>query len=117
MINSVISGIGSILPERVIPNSYFSDNKFFTKDGKPNSKSTKDVITKLEEISCIKSRRYIPENEDSVPMMKAAAGKAIEDAGLDKELVDGIIVARWFRMGPDSQSGFISKKQPGDQKP
>ncbi len=93
MINSVISGIGSILPERVIPNSYFSDNKFFTKDGKPNSKSTKDVITKLEEISCIKSRRYIPENEDSVPMMKAAAGKAIEDAGLDKELVDGIIVA------------------------
>lgn len=93
MINSIITGTGSVLPERVIPNSHFFEHEFYTKDGKPITKPGEDVAAKLEEISAIQSRRYIPEDEDNVPMMKSAGEKAIADADIDRNQIDGIIVA------------------------
>lgn len=93
MINSIITGTGAILPDRVVDNSHFSTHQFFGKDGNPVLKPATEVIAKLEEISSIKSRRYILDDEDNVPMMKAAGEKAVANAGIDRDQIDGIIVA------------------------
>ena len=89
----VIKGTGSFLPEKIVPNSAFEKNTFYAKTGDLIEKPTKDVIASLEAITGIKERRYIPDNEDSVPLMVKSALNAIKDSGLDKDELGGIIVA------------------------
>ncbi len=91
--NTYLSGTGSALPERTIPNSYFEDHTFYDKEGHVLPKPTPEVIAKLEVITGIKERRYIPEDVDSVPLMVEACQAAIADAGIDKNDIGGIIVA------------------------
>ena len=62
-------------------------------NGNINPKPAEEIIAKLESITGIKSRRYISEKGDSVPLMVAAASNAITDAGIDKNQIDGIIIA------------------------
>ncbi len=62
-------------------------------EGIVNPKPAEEIIAKLEAITGIKERGYISEKGDSVPLMVAAAEKAIADSGLDKNQIDGIIVA------------------------
>jgi len=90
---SKITGTGSAMPSRVINNDYFLDHTFYTKEGKKNKKSTAAIIQKLEEISGIKERRFIPEEEPSVEILFQACSNAIQDAGIDKNEIDGLIVA------------------------
>ncbi|MDB2672975.1 ketoacyl-ACP synthase III [Flavobacteriaceae bacterium] len=90
---SKITGTGSAMPSRVITNDYFLDHTFYTKEGKKNEKSTAAIIQKLEEISGIKERRFIPEDEPSVEILFQACSNAIQDAGIDKNEIDGLIVA------------------------
>jgi 3-oxoacyl-[acyl-carrier-protein] synthase-3 len=78
---SKITGTGSAMPSRVITNDYFLDHTFYTKEGKKNEKSTAAIIQKLEEISGIKERRFIPEEEPSVEILFQACSNAIQDAG------------------------------------
>lgn len=89
---SKITGTGSAMPSRVITNDYFLDHTFYTKEGKKNEKSTAAIIQKLEEISGIKERRFIPEDEPSVEILFQACSNAIQDAGIDKNEIDGLIV-------------------------
>ena len=90
---SKITGTGSAMPSRVITNDYFLDHTFYTKEGKKNEKSTAAIIQKLEEISGIKERRFIPEDEPSVEILFQACSNAIQDTGIDKNKIDGLIVA------------------------
>ncbi len=90
---TIIKGTGSHLPERIIDNSYFLNRQFMDENGFVNPKPTAEIIEKLEAITGIKSRRYIPETGDSVPLMTHAAENAIADANIDKNKIDGIIVA------------------------
>ena len=90
---SKITGTGRAMPSRVITNDYFLDHTFYTKEGKKNEKSTAAIIQKLEEISGIKERRFIPEEEPSVEILFQACSNAIQDAGIDKNEIDGLIVA------------------------
>lgn len=90
---SKITGTGSAMPSRVITNDYFLDHTFYTNEGKKNEKSTAAIIQKLEEISGIKERRFIPEDEPSVEILFQACSNAIQDAGIDKNEIDGLIVA------------------------
>jgi 3-oxoacyl-[acyl-carrier-protein] synthase III len=92
-LGTVISGTGTHLPERIIKNDFFLNRQFLFEDGSPNPKPVAEVVEKLEQITGIKERRYISEKGDSVPLMKAAAEKAIADWGKDKNLIDQIIVA------------------------
>jgi 3-oxoacyl-[acyl-carrier-protein] synthase-3 len=78
---SKITGTGSAMPSRVITNDYFLDHTFYTKEGKKNEKSTAAIIQKLEEISGIKERRFIPEEEPSVEILFQACSNAIHNAG------------------------------------
>lgn len=88
-----IKGTGSVLPELVVPNSEFHDNVFYDKNGAALPASGKDAAAKLEAISGIRERRYVPFDQDSRPLMTEAARIAVEDSGLSPDDLDGIIVA------------------------
>lgn len=92
VLKTIIKGTGHHLPERIIENAYFLGSRFMDKNGQVNPKPTDQIIEKLESITGIKSRRYVKDDEDSVPLMTKASLSAILDAGLDKEEIDGIIV-------------------------
>ncbi len=103
---TIISGTGTELPERKIDNSWFLDRKFMNADGTLIEKPAEEIIAKLEAITGIKERRYIAEKGDSVPLMTAASHKAISDSGLDKNQIDGIIVAHNAGNMLEGQLGF-----------
>lgn len=90
---TIISGTGSALPELIVPNSHFGEHAFYDKNGVKNLKSGAEVALKLEAITGIKERRYVPFDQDSVPLMAEAARKAVENAGIAMNDLDGIIVA------------------------
>ena len=74
------------MPANVVTNSAFEHNHFYNKDGSVIPKESRDIVNKLEVITGIKERRYIRDDEDSVPIMKLAAERAIEDAGIMKDV-------------------------------
>jgi 3-oxoacyl-[acyl-carrier-protein] synthase III len=89
---SMVIGTGSVLPEVVVPNSDFEANEFFSPDGVRIAKTSEEIIEKLEAITGIRERRYIPKDHDSVQLMSDASRLAVEDAGLDVDQLSGIIV-------------------------
>lgn len=92
ILKTIIKGTGSHLPEKLIPNSHFLNHQFMDAGGNINPKPTSAIIQKLEEITGIKERHYVLDDEDSVPLMTRASFKTIADAGLDLNDIDGIIV-------------------------
>lgn len=92
-IKSIITGTGSSFPGRRIENAHFENFIFYDKDGRPMSKSGKEIVQKLEVISGIKERRYVREEEDSSNILAEASQNAIADAGIDRNEIGAIIVA------------------------
>lgn len=101
-----IAGTGTKLPERRIENSFFLDRVFMDPNGVINPKPQADIIAKLEQITGIRERGYIPETGDSVPLMVDAALAALNDWGQDKNLIDGIIVAHNAGNMLEGRQGF-----------
>ncbi len=94
--HSVITGMGSFVPQRAKTNRDFTAHNFYDAD---NNKIVQDptiVVNKFEQITGIGERRYADENMQSSDMALAAAKLAIEDAGIDPETIDQIIVAHNF---------------------
>jgi 3-oxoacyl-[acyl-carrier-protein] synthase-3 len=91
--NAIIKGTGSFLPEQIIKNSAFLTHEFYEGIGKKSEKPVAEIVAKLETITGIRERRYIPDNETSVPLMTKASMNAILDAGLEVNDIQGIIVA------------------------
>jgi 3-oxoacyl-[acyl-carrier-protein] synthase-3 len=92
-ISSIISGVGSYFPDNVVPNSDFLDNTFYRPSGEKIQKDSQAIVDKLASISGIQQRYYIEDQHDSAEMAAQAGLRAVEDAGLNKEDLDGIIVA------------------------
>ena len=90
---TIIKGTGSILPELVVPNSEFNDHIFYDKNGNKLPKQGEEMTAKLESITGIRERRYVPFDQDSRPLMTEAARMAIESSGVNPNNLDGIIVA------------------------
>ena len=90
---SIFAGTGSVLPELVVPNSHFAEHQFYDKNGNKIEKNTDEIIAKLEAITGIRERRYVPFEEDSIPLMTCAAQNAITDANIEINQLSGIIVA------------------------
>lgn len=88
-----IKGTGSVLPELVVTNSAFESNVFYGKDGVESERQGAEAAAKLEAITGIRERRYVPFDQDSRPLMTKAAMMTVADAGLDVNKLDGIIVA------------------------
>ncbi len=90
---SIITGTGSALPDMLVKNDYFLQRNFYTAKGEKNEKPIEEIIAKLEAITGITERRYVPFDQDSVPLMVSAAIKAVEDAKIAINDLSGIIVA------------------------
>jgi 3-oxoacyl-[acyl-carrier-protein] synthase III len=92
-LSAIITGTGSTLPIKLVKNADFLDHEFYDKSGKKSDKPVAEIIAKLEAITGIRERRYIPDHEDSVPLMASAAAKAVANAGIQVNGLQGIIVA------------------------
>lgn len=95
-INSIITGTGKYIPENIIKNSHFINHKFCDVNGERLPKSNQEIIDTFEEITTIRERRYADSDMLSSDMGYLASLKAIENAGIDKEDLDYIIVAHNF---------------------
>jgi 3-oxoacyl-[acyl-carrier-protein] synthase-3 len=92
MINSIITATGCYIPPLKVPNRRFLENEFYQADGTKVSKNNEDIVKKLQEITCIRERRYIEDDLTTSDMAFWAAEKALE--GIDRESLDYIIVGQ-----------------------
>jgi 3-oxoacyl-[acyl-carrier-protein] synthase-3 len=95
-IYSSIIGTGSYIPELKITTEDFREHLFLDQKGQAFNKSNQELLAKFEEITGITERRYAPKGINTSDMGFFAAEKAIEDAGIDPETLDQIIVAHNF---------------------
>ncbi|RLZ12312.1 3-oxoacyl-ACP synthase III family protein [Faecalibacter macacae] len=96
MINSVITGSGHYLPNRIIKNSHFHNYEFFDENGEKIEKPGHEITQKFEDITEIKERRYVEDDLLNSDIATFAAKKAIEDARINPEELDYIIVGHNF---------------------
>ncbi len=101
---SVITVTGSYIPSIVKKNSDFINSNFLNEDGTPFGNENEEIIEKFKAITGIEERRYASEDLNSSDLGYLAAKKAIEDAGINKEELDYIILAHNFG---DVKSGTI----------
>ena len=92
MTHSIITGTGCYIPPVRVPNRQFFENEFYQADGTKNPKANEDIVNKLQEITCIRERRYIEDDFTTSDMAYLAAENALE--GIDREELDYIIVAQ-----------------------
>lgn len=95
-IKTVITGTGCYIPELIKLNKDFYINQFYDENSKPIALPSTEIAEKFKNITGIEARRYAPGNMNNVDMAIAAANAAIEDAGIDKESIDQIILAHNF---------------------
>ena len=95
-ITSKITGTGCYIPTIVKDNTSFLNSTFY--DDKKNQLpyGNDEVIRKFLEITGIESRRYAKDDLNTSDIGTIAAQRALEDAGIDAESIDQIIVAHNF---------------------
>lgn len=91
-----ITGLGSYIPELTVKNEEFKGNTFFNLDGSQIEKDPDEIIEKFKAITGIEERRYARDDQQTSDIAAIAAERAIENAGIDKESLDGIIMAHNF---------------------
>lgn len=96
MTSSIISGTGSYIPSIKKQNDAFLDSQFLNADGTAIVYETDVIIKKFKSITGIEERRYAKNQFNASDLGYFAAQKAIEDAGIDKETLDYIILAHNF---------------------
>ncbi len=94
--NSVITGTGSYIPTVVVKNSDFVNHTFFEKDHTAIDRPGEEVVSKFKDITGIAERRWVQENLTNSEIAAIAAKEAIDDAGIDPETIDHIIMAHNF---------------------
>lgn len=94
--NISITGVGSYIPETIETNSDFELHEFFNADGSQIRQPNKIIIRKFQSITGIGERRYAKAHLNASDLAFFASEKALEDAQLDPETLDYIIVAHNF---------------------
>jgi len=94
--NILITGTGSYIPTKVVTNEDFAINKFFDTEGRPFDQPHSEISEKFRAITGIQERRYVTDDLLCSDIGAIAARQAIEDAGIDPESIDQIIVAHNF---------------------
>jgi len=92
MFKSIITRTGSYIPSVKVLNEQFLGNEFFAADGTKIAKSNVDIVNKLQEITCIRERRYVEDDLNTSDIAFMAAEQALD--GTDRESLDYIIVAQ-----------------------
>ena len=96
MIQPVITGTGSYIPEVVITNDTFLSSHFFDRNNTKLDKQNASIIEKFSTITGIRERRYANHDHNTSDLAYLAATDAIASAGIDAESLDYIIVAHNF---------------------
>ena len=94
MENIILTGTGSYVPNRVIKNEDFLDQEFYDENGNKFEVDNHIVIEKLKDITGVYERRYLDDELNNSDMGAIAAQRAIDDAGIDPETLDYIIVGQ-----------------------
>ena len=94
--NIVITGTGSYIPKNIITNSDFARNEFYDANEKAFDTSHQEIAKKFKAITGIEERRYADDNQNASDLGTIAAQRAIDDAGIDPETIDQLIVAQNF---------------------
>lgn len=96
MVTSVITGTGSYIPSIKKENDKFLTHRFLNADGTQIQNENDVIIEKFKSITGIEERRYADTQYNASDIGYMAAQKAIEDAGIDPEELDYIILAHNF---------------------
>jgi len=94
MPNSIITGTGSYIPTRCVPNEHFLNHSFYDDGGAAFDIPNAEIIERFREITCINERRYVTDELNTSDIASVAAEQAIE--GVDRESLDYIIVGQNF---------------------
>ena len=94
--NVKITGSGSYIPNKIVTNLDFANHHFMNEDGS-NFNASNDVIAqKFKQITGIEERRYVDKDLQTSDIAYFASVKAIENANIDPETLDYIILAHNF---------------------
>ena len=93
---TVITGTGRCIPDKIVKNSDFINNEFYDESGVKMDKPNEEIIQKFKEITGIEERRYLEDHQLNSDIAYNAGKRAIEDSGIDPEELDYIIVAHNF---------------------
>ena len=88
-----ITGTGSYIPNTIEKNEDFYNHQFLNADGSSINSPNEIIVEKFKAITGIQERRYIEADLLNSDIAFFAAQKAIDDAKIDKESIDYIIVA------------------------
>ncbi len=102
--NYIITGSGSYIPTKIVKNEDFAINQFYDEQGRAFEQSHEEISEKFHAITGISERRYATDEQLCSDIGTIAAKEAIEDAAIDPETIDQIIVAQNFG---DIKSGTI----------
>lgn len=91
-----ITGTGSYIPEMIQKNEDFLKQEFFNENQSKIPNSNEIIIKKFKAITGIEERRYVTDELRNSDIGTIAANKAIEDAGINPEKIDYIIVGHNF---------------------
>jgi 3-oxoacyl-[acyl-carrier-protein] synthase-3 len=93
---SIITGSGRYLPRKVQKNEDFLNNDFYDASISQIDKTNEEIIQKFMEITGIEERRYLEEDQVNSDIGFLAAQAAIQNAKINQEDLDYIIVAHNF---------------------
>src|SRR5579871_846562 len=93
---TVITGSGSFVPHIVKKNGEFIAQPFYDEKSRPLNLPSPEIVKKFESITGIQERRYADDSMTASCMAAFAGRAAIDDAGIDAETIDQVIVAHNF---------------------
>ncbi len=94
--NIKFTGTGSYIPNTIEKNEDFHQHEFLNVDGSKIDYPNEVIVEKFKAITGIAERRYAKPHLNSSDLAFFAAEKAIENANVDPESLDYIIVAHNF---------------------
>lgn len=94
---TVITGTGSCIPSRKVPNAAFLEHAFFENYGQPYGvEEAAQIVSKFQEITDIAERRYVSDDQVTSDLAFEAGRQALSAAAIDPESLDYVIVAHNF---------------------
>jgi len=94
--NTIITGTGSYIPTEIKTNKDFENNEFYDAKNERIAGEGSVITEKFKGITGIEERRYVSDDLTVSDIATIAAQRAIENAGIDPETIDQIIVAQNF---------------------
>lgn len=91
--NIKITGTGSYIPAEIEKNEDFHNHEFLNSDGSSINAPSEVIVKKFKAITGIEERRYAKQHLNTSDIASFAAEKALEDANVNREDLDYIIVA------------------------